>query len=166
MRNPWSVFAAMMLIAGFLAGCNLPLGQQDTAAIQTGAALTVQAELTAAAPPATATFTAVPFPTLPSITNTVPPPPSATSTCDVAQFVTDVTIPDGTVMNQNQTFTKTWRLKNVGVCSWTPSYAVIFFSGDSMSGPATQALTGNVNPGQTVDISVDLKAPASDGNYT
>lgn len=34
-----------------------------------------------------------------------------------------------------------------------------------MSGPATQALTSNVNPGQTVDISVDLTAPAADGNY-
>jgi hypothetical protein len=34
-----------------------------------------------------------------------------------------------------------------------------------MSGPATQALTGNINPGQTMDISVNLKAPASAGNY-
>jgi hypothetical protein len=77
-----------------------------------------------------------------------------------------VTIPDDTVMTQGQTFTKTWRLKNVGTCSWTPSYAVIFFSGDSMNGPAVQALTGNVNPGQSLDIAVDLKAPNSNGNYT
>ena len=34
-----------------------------------------------------------------------------------------------------------------------------------MSGPATQALTGNVDPGQTMDISVILKAPATPGNY-
>jgi hypothetical protein len=34
-----------------------------------------------------------------------------------------------------------------------------------MSGPATQALTGNVNPGETVDISVNLKAPSANGSY-
>jgi hypothetical protein len=35
-----------------------------------------------------------------------------------------------------------------------------------MNGPAVQALTGNVNPGQTVDLSVNLTAPAADGTYT
>jgi len=85
--------------------------------------------------------------------------------CDEALFVDDVTIPDGTVLEPNETFTKTWRLKNVGICSWTSSYALIFSSGEAMDGPATQALTGNVNSNQTVDISVDLKAPATDGDY-
>jgi hypothetical protein len=80
--------------------------------------------------------------------------------------VTDVTIPDGTLLDPGESFTKTWRLKNSGTCSWTPSYAVVFGTGDSMSGPVTQALTGNVNPGQTMDISVDLKAPATPGDYT
>ena len=95
----------------------------------------------------------------------LPPAATATQDCDDADFVTDVTIPDGTTLSPNETFTKTWRLKNVGTCTWTPSYTVVFSSGDSMSGPATQALTGNVNPGQTVDISVDLKAPSTAGNY-
>jgi hypothetical protein len=35
-----------------------------------------------------------------------------------------------------------------------------------MNGPSTQALVGNVNPGQTIDISVNLTAPASPGDYT
>jgi hypothetical protein len=77
----------------------------------------------------------------------------------------DVTVPDGTVFTPNQTFTKTWRLKNTGTCSWTPSYSVAFSDGNSMNGPATQALTGNVNPGQTVDISVNFTAPAAPGDY-
>jgi Ig-like domain from next to BRCA1 gene len=82
------------------------------------------------------------------------------------QFITDVTIPDGTIMTPGQAFTKTWRIKNVGTCTWTPSYAVVFSSGNSMNGPATQALTGNVNPGDQIDIPVNLTAPASPGNYT
>jgi len=159
-----SLFLAVFLMGTALIGCNLP--RQDPAAIQTAAALTVQAEITASAPSATETSTTAPFPTLPGVTSTVPPPPSPTSTCDVAQFIDDVTIPDDTVLAPNADYTKTWRLKNVGTCSWTPSYAVIFFSGESMSGPATQALTANVNPGQTVDLSVNLKAPASNGTYT
>jgi len=69
-------------------------------------------------------------------------------------------------MDPNEEFTKTWRLLNSGTCSWTPAYAVVFSSGSAMNGPASQALTGNVNPGQTIDISVSLKAPASDGDYT
>ena len=70
------------------------------------------------------------------------------------------------MIGADDTFTKTWRLKNVGNCSWTPSYAVVFVSGSSMGGPAVQALAGNVNPGQTVDISVNLTAPGADGTYT
>jgi len=164
MKRTHILCVAVVLAGTAMAGCNLP--RQDPASIQTAAALTVQAEITAAAKAVTATSTTAPFPTLPGATATTAVQPSATSTCDVAQFVQDVTIPDDTIIEPNAEFTKTWRLRNVGTCSWTPSYAVVFFSGESMGGPATQALTGNVNPGQTVDLSVDLKAPASNGTYT
>ncbi len=147
-----------------IASCNLP--RQDPAAIQTSAAMTVQAEITASAPSATATSTTAPFPTLPGVTATIAPAASPTSTCDVAQFVSDVTIPDDTIIAPNANFTKTWRLKNIGTCSWTPSYAVVFVNGEAMSGPATQALAANVNPDQTVDLSVNLKAPGGNGTYT
>ena len=65
-----------------------------------------------------------------------------------------------------QAFTKTWRFKNAGACSWTTQYSLVFSSGDQMNGPTTQALPANVNPGQTVDISVNLTAPAAAGDYT
>jgi hypothetical protein len=42
----------------------------------------------------------------------------------------------------------------------------VFDHGDSMSGPASQQLTtGTVTPGETIDIDVDLTAPASAGTY-
>jgi len=82
------------------------------------------------------------------------------------QFVADVNYPDGSIVTPGFNFTKTWRLKNVGTCTWTTSYAIVFSSGNSMNGPSTQALTGNVNPGQTVDFSVNLTAPGSPGEYT
>jgi hypothetical protein len=166
MRKTSTLFATMAIIAAIMA-CNLPggaAGQVNPADVMTAAALTVQAELTGAAP--TATFTSVaglpsstPFPTL-------PPAATPTSNCDAAAFVTDVSFPDNTPVPPSTTFDKIWRLKNVGSCSWTPSYSVVFLSGEQMGGPAVQALTGNVNPGQTIDISVVMTAPASNGIHT
>jgi hypothetical protein len=167
----------LILLALGLTACNMPSDAADTEsanAVLTAAAQTVEANLTQAAPAAPAdqptaapvlpTNTTPPDVTLAVPTNTLPVA-TATQDCDKGDFVTDVTIPDGTVLDPDESFTKTWRLKNTGTCSWTPSYAIVFDSGDAMSGPATQALTGNVNPGQTVDISVNLKAPSADGTY-
>src|SRR5512142_417149 len=173
MRKIPYTLAVVLCISALLAGCNLPFlaNSQENASVQTAAALTVQAQLATAAP-ATATFTPVPFPTVPPIATTQPPantqPPAATPTsnCDSAAFVSDVTIPDNTVVNAGDNYTKTWRLKNSGTCSWTPSYAVVFVSGQQMNGPAVQALTGNVNPGQTVDLTVNLTAPSTNGTFT
>src|SRR5712691_10638802 len=44
--------------------------------------------------------------------------------CDWAGFVMDVTVPDATIVAPNTPLTKTWRLKNIGTCSWTMAYAV------------------------------------------
>lgn len=169
MSRSSSLLSTLAILAILGAGCNLQFSQTDTAAIQTGAALTVEAALTNAAP--SATNTPAPFPTVPTATltapvATLPPAVSPTSSCDVAAFVTDVTYPDGTEVNAGDSFTKTWRLKNVGSCSWTPSYALVFTGGESMGGPAAQSLVGNVNPGQTVDVSVALTGPASNGSHT
>jgi hypothetical protein len=165
-----SVLAGIAIVSAILA-CNLPSSQQDPAAVMTAAALTVQAQLSATVPSAssaTATFTPVPFPTL-SLTTTPNPtlPPAATSTanCDNAGFIADVTYPDNTVVSADDSFTKTWRFRNNGTCSWTPSYALVYVSGESMSGPSAQALSGNVNPGQTVDLSVALTAPSANGTH-
>lgn len=94
-------------------------------------------------------------------TPTLPP---ATS-CDRAQFVQDISIPDGSSVAPGASFTKTWRLMNASTCIWTPSYSLVFVSGDQMGGPVSVPLTANVNPGQTVDISLNLKAPVAAGSY-
>ncbi len=98
----------------------------------------------------------------------VPPTPTATPKplpCDAVQFVKDVTIPDGTVLASGQSFTKTWRLKNDGTCTWNKDYDLVFVDGKSMSAPAAVELPGTVKPGETVDISVELKAPSEQGSY-
>jgi hypothetical protein len=87
------------------------------------------------------------------------------SRCDALQFLKDVTYPDGSFVTRNNTFVKIWRVKNIGTCSWTPSYALVFTDGDHMSGPSAVALSGNVDPGETVEIGVTLTAPNKNGNY-
>lgn len=89
-------------------------------------------------------------------------PPSA---CDRAQFITDVTVPDGTVFGPGTAFLKTWRLKNIGTCTWTTSYAMVFDIGEKMGGPDSVNLPQNVSPGQTIDVSVNLTAPLTPGSY-
>lgn len=106
--------------------------------------------------PPTATPTRTPAP----VTVTVPP-----SSCDRVQFISDVSVPDGTTFAPGATFTKTWRLKNVGSCQWTTSYQLAFFSGEQMSAPASAAFPRSVDVGQTIDISVNMTAPAAAGSY-
>lgn len=97
----------------------------------------------------------------PTPTKTVTPGPAD---CDRAQFIKDVTVPDGTTFQPNATFAKTWRIKNIGTCTWT-NYSLIFDSGEKMGGPESALIPTSVAPGQTVDITINLTAPAAAGTY-
>jgi hypothetical protein len=80
--------------------------------------------------------------------------------------VADVNYPDGTEIIVGSNFTKSWRMTNTGSCTWTSGYKIIYVSGDQMGAPAETTLTGGtVPPGATVDISVQMKAPATAGTY-
>ncbi len=178
----FSLFGVIVLLAS---ACNVPVGQ--TAApngpniVFTAAAQTVEAQLTQNALLVAATPSAVtPLPTatdapIPDSESevTTPTPVSETATpasgdpalCDAARFMADVTVPDGTQYSPGTTFTKTWRLKNTGSCAWSASYALVFDSGDAMGGPASLPLPGAVIPGQEIELSVSLTAPAKAGKY-
>jgi hypothetical protein len=166
-------FLALLLIVQM--ACNVPssaatpdtfgtLNALYTASVQTqqAAGTQVSASATPGLPLPTATGSL--FPTVSGITAVVQSPVPV-SRCDAASFVTDVTYPDGSVVARGGGFVKTWRIKNVGTCTWSPSYAVVFVSGDPMSGPSSVSLPGNVGPGGTIDVSVPLAAPTKDGHY-
>jgi hypothetical protein len=150
--------------------CNVPSFAAGTAPavatlsqLYTAAALTVEA---ASSPVVSATPTSSatnPFPTFATFGPSRTPAPVAL--CDAADFVGDITIPDGSSIDPGADFTKTWRIQNVGTCSWTPAYALVFVSGDRMNAPISLGLPGNVNPGQSIDLSVRMTAPGGNGHY-
>ncbi|QRN83332.1 hypothetical protein JR338_00825 [Chloroflexota bacterium] len=81
-----------------------------------------------------------------------------------ASFVSDVTIPDNTVMTAGSNFTKIWRVTNTGSCDWV-SYQLVHASNDLLGASSPQAIP-LVNAGSNGDLSVDMTAPASPGTYT
>lgn len=174
--------AGLFMIA--LAGCNMPNQSQATPTLDsTQAFQTVQANLTEAVartPSVTPTIPATAT-SAPTASNTpAPVTPTSTTSAATATATTapvsncnqaspgspiDVTIPDDTEMAPGQAFTKTWRLVNAGTCTWNSDYQAVFFSGDQMSAPSSVPLEGSVAPGETVDISVDMAAPAEAGTF-
>ena len=107
---------------------------------------------------------------LPTTTPTQPSQPEpvllqAEDCLDEAAFYADVTIPDGTRLEAGETFTKTWQVRNSGTCTWGDGYALVFASGDMMSGALTNPIS-EVPPGEIVNVSVELVAPARGGEHT
>jgi hypothetical protein len=117
-------------------------------------------------PTLTPTPTPTSTPTLfPTSFPTVTPTPTKITPCDAAAFVMDVTVPDGTSFSPGAPFTKVWRIRNAGTCTWTNAYSFVFYTGSQMSGPASVNIPSSVAPGQTVDVAVGLVAPAQPGSY-
>lgn len=96
-----------------------------------------------------------------------PVPPTRTAApaacTDRAAFVADITIPDNTNLSAGVPFTKVWRLRNDGTCTWDEGYQLVFVDGASMSNPTPLPIPNTVAPGGTLDLAVDLLAPTAGG---
>jgi len=88
-------------------------------------------------------------------------------------FVKDLNYYDDGMQNPPQlapgeSFQKGWRLRNVGSCTWNPQYYMAYAGGDSSAsgmGGSPTYVVGTVEPGQTYDMYVNLKAPDDPGTY-
>lgn len=85
---------------------------------------------------------------------------------DLAAFYGDVSIPDGTFFRAGERFTKTWRFRNNGDCTWTPAYSIVFASGEMMNAPLSNPFPATVAPGELVDLSIEMEAPRRGGAHT
>lgn len=172
----FKIILPLLAALGVTLACGLfapatPQPEATLDSLYTAAAETLNAMSTQSAATQPADMTPTPTLSIPVDTPTAFPtftlvPPLVTVTpCDAAAFVTDVTYPDGSNIGRGQTFTKIWRIKNVGTCSWTTAYDLVFVSGERFGAPNAVALPAGVGPGQTVDVSIQFTAPNQDGRY-
>ncbi|MFN2304509.1 MAG: NBR1-Ig-like domain-containing protein [Anaerolineales bacterium] len=90
---------------------------------------------------------------------------SQTTCFNAAEFVKDVSFPDGSPLKPKQKFTKIWAIKNIGTCTWDSDYAAVYVWGDQMKGVSPQPIGESVEPGAIIQIAVDLVAPLNPGSY-
>lgn len=142
----------------------LPPTSTTTSTLESLQLTQLAAALTAEAAGPTATYTpqfggpgtATPSPT---ITNTPAP-------CYAHRYVYDETYPDGSRLDPNEKFQKTWRLQNVGTCNWVAGqYELFFVSGAQMSGQSPITINYTVEANGYANFSVNLTAPSVPGTY-
>jgi hypothetical protein len=110
------------------------------------------------------TPTATPVASQVGITITGSSDAPAAGCIDKAGFFGDVTIPDNTLLQKNTPFLKTWRIRNVGTCTWGDGYQFVFANGHIMGAPPSLPLP-KAAPGDLIDISVNLQSPAEGGTF-
>ena len=113
----------------------------------------------------TATETPAPVTETPAVTLTVGTPGDGTPTGDLAKWVSQ-SIQDGEMFTPGETFTMVWRLQNVGVTTWTDGFRLRHFSGDRFGAPSEIPLDRDVPPSETIDITIQMKAPNNVGDYS
>jgi hypothetical protein len=113
-------------------------------------------------------------PTLLALTTPAAPSPTAAATGTQAAGTTgkndhatwvSQNVQDETVFTPGQEFTMTWTIKNDGTSTWTANYHLRFYSGDAFGAPKDITLDQEVQPGDTIDITMDMKAPSKAGDY-
>lgn len=176
MKKIRKVLYLSILLSAFLAACKTTdapteVPTLDATALQQTAVdrVTQDAVQTQDALPAPTVTLASTWTPEPTIDRTRPSIQTPTSIANCNQAAAghpfDVTIPDDTILAPGETFSKTWRIENAGSCTWSRAFTVVFFSGNSLEAIQTQALTGEVQPGQAIDITVDMQAPTTPGVY-
>jgi hypothetical protein len=147
--------AALAATASGLVACNLP-----------------GAGRTPAPPEATATYFIDPTLLTPAVQETGTPAATLEPTivasptgCGYwAEFVEDVTIPDGTEIVAGTSFEKTWRIRNIGCQAWPPGTRLYFWGEEQLDAPDYVDVPA-IPVNTTVDISVTFTAPLEPGEY-
>lgn len=158
--------------------CNLPsTSNQPTEDVvrivaQTQTAIAIQEFLTATTTleqelPVSPTSTQTGIPPTATLT---PVTPTATITLlsectDKAQFISE-TIPDYMEFSPGSPFSKSWTIKNIGTCTWTPEYSLAIIQGEAMSSPSMVPFGQTIHPGEVAELTLSLIAPSGPGEYT
>ncbi len=164
-----------VLMIGLFAGCSSEPSDEQVNAISTSAVATAEARLTQDAPSlsVTETVSAIPVTPVNTLAPTQPAPlPTAAGDIGVAPegclaaTLVNETIPDGTVLETGEYFFKRWYLRNDGECTWNQEYELLYWDGDLMGGYVEYPFTDIAQPGETIELPIQLQAPEAAGTYT
>lgn len=95
----------------------------------------------------------------------LPPGPAPTPICtDNLAFISDLTIPDGTVVAPGDVLDKRWLVQNSGNCNWDTRYRLRRISGDAFGASNEQALFP-ARAGTQAILRIVFIAPQEAGEY-
>ena len=75
------------------------------------------------------------------------------------------TVADNSTFQRNEGFTQTWVLQNIGTTTWDDTYLVRFYAGERFNA-SDGSIRQTVAPNAQAKISVDMRAPDKQGEYT
>jgi hypothetical protein len=190
LMKKYLIFCFIVLIA-LLSGCgqssneNLAETEAFDSALQTAVVETIAAALPdISATPETSLPTEdivtddpqQPTATVPPLpTQTSPPAEEATQSssgptntpqtpCYRGELISE-TVPDGTKFPPGQYFTKIWVIRNTGVCAWNEDFRWTLVEGEDFTAPTDLTLNQIVNPGEDLEVKLELKTPLLEGLY-
>ncbi|HAF62561.1 MAG TPA: hypothetical protein DCK95_09585 [Anaerolineaceae bacterium] len=163
MKKSFSIIFITVFATLLLSACGFNMGAKNNeTVIATNIAMTVSA-MNALQPTQTA-IPVQPTNTLPPVATITAQPTATPQSCNEVMFISENPL-DGAEFDPGETFTKRWRFKNTGTCTWNTNYKVVYYSGDDIEGAATTKLANSTAPGEVLDIVYDFKAPAEGGTY-
>ncbi len=90
----------------------------------------------------------------------IPPSPTLPSNpCYQAQLVNDFSVPFNALLPVGAAFTKSWQIINTGSCPWTQQFDLVLSGGDPMGSNTVFPISTNIQPGETLNLSVGFIAP-------
>jgi len=149
------IFIAIFILSLVLSACGGSPSDADVAMISTSTPIP-----TDSAPEES-------IPTLAPPTQTETPLVSgiAPEGCLVANL-TNESIPDGTILATGEYFTKHWYIQNNGECTWNQEYKLLYWDGDLLGGYTEYNFPDIAQPGEIIELPIQLRAPDIAGNYT
>jgi hypothetical protein len=91
--------------------------------------------------------------------------PSQPLECDnQLQFLTDLSIPDGTQVTPGFQLDKQWQVKNTGSCNWGDGYTLRLIAGPEMGAVSPQSLIP-ARSGSEAVINIQFTAPGEPDRY-
>lgn len=170
-----SLLLAVLIVFAFLINACGPSASNQSI-IATSVAMTIQAQNTQQAQPTPTNLplpgTEAPVALTPTLgisqaPPTAPPTGGAGSNlCTASASLAGETIPDGTIVNPGDVFTKIWHITNTGTCTWDSTWKLVYVSGDLLGAAGIFNFPQPAAPGQTVDVPIVLTAPQNPGTYT